>query len=596
MAYLLLLALLVLPVAAYRARPERALGVVLVTLVLVPGTLPYLHLPGALTVHRVVAGTALLGLLQRVRRGQVPRDVLRVPAVARRFALLLGVAGVLGVGFLLAPSDPGSAARAWEALAAQGFVLMVVVALLRCCPSVERALLPLVLAVVASAAVALVERATGASFARAWFRLAPELLGTGPAQVLAERGGHVRVRAAADFTLAFAWGTTAVVPLLLVLASRGRRWLRGALLASSVVVLLALTWTYTRSIVLPAAVAVAVMAGVLRDRLLRYVVAAGAGVVGLVVLASPQLQQDFSVAIDTGSIDVRFARLPVVMSLASAHPYKGIGLAGLSERGIPTTDSSFELLYAETGAIGVAVLAAVLLCGVAAAARPLLSRDHDDRVLGAGLGLGAALLVGSAFVYDTFTTPSSAELFWVLVGGGVVAAERSRALVPVPALGRYGTGLALAGLVLVGLVLRSTGSTSVGRTWQLETLSPAVNTAAAPSYAGLQLQTTLCQVVEQQVRGDVDCRGSEPAPDGSNGRAPGQTLLELRAASSFGLRTLAQQAVVAIRSVPTLEHVELVPRTPERSGIPSGLRTAPAALLALGLALLLPVGGTRPRG
>jgi hypothetical protein len=46
--------------------------------------------------------------------------------------------------------------------------------------------------------------------------------------------------------------------------------------------------------------------------------------------------------------------------------------------------------------------------------------------------------------------------------------------------------------------------------------------------------------------------------------------------------------------VPGLEQVALVSRGPEVRGRPSGLRTAPASLLAFGLVLLLPVPGRRP--
>jgi hypothetical protein len=66
-------------------------------------------------------------------------------------------------------------------------------------------------------------------------------------------------------------------------------------------------------------------------------------------------------------------------------------------------------------------------------------------------------------------------------------------------------------------------------------------------------------------------------------------LLRLQAPNPYLLRQVTLEAIDRIRSVPGLDGVTLVSRGPEVTGRNSGLRTAPASLLAFGLVLLLPV-------
>ncbi|MDX6217812.1 MAG: hypothetical protein QOG99_3396 [Frankiales bacterium] len=591
MALGLLAVVLALTVSAVLLPPGRALAVVLATLVLVPGTLPFPGGPGILTIHRVVVLAALLGLVRRCAVRELPWTVLRPPPVAYRLALLLGVLAVLGVALLQPTTDPGAASRSWEAFVAQLVVLVVVLALVRAAGTLGAGALPLAVAVAVSAAIGVIEHLTQNSYARVWYRLVPSLLTSDPAQVLATRGGHVRVRAAADFTLAFAWGTAACLPLLLAVATLHRGRVRRVLLLSAPVVVLALVWAYSRSVVLPAAIAVVGLAAVSRDRRVQVLTAVALGLGGLLVLDSPNLQRDFSVAVDTGSIDVRLARLPAVAQVAASHPFRGVGLSGLSSLGIPTTDSTYLLGYAEVGAIGVAVLGAVLLAGFGSAGRAVLSGDHAERLLAMAFGGGALLLIVGAVSFDAFTTASTAELFWVLVAFGIALAERSVVMRRRPALKPDARVLGVAALLGLGLLLRTTASSHVAQEWQFETLTPAVNTAGAPTYTGVQLRTSACRLLDERLQRRpglaVDCRA---APDD----APGQTLLRLEAPNSYTLRELTLEAVSAIRSVPGLEQVALVSRGPEVRGRPSGLRTAPASLLAFGLVLLLPVPGRRP--
>lgn len=574
-----------LAAAAALARPQAALGVVLGTLVLVPGSVPLPAGPGALTVHRLVVLAALAGLLRRALLREVPWRVFALPPVASRFVLVAGLLAVVGVGLLQPTTLPAAASRSWVGLAFPLVVLVVVVALARAADRPGAGVTALALAVVGSAVIAVAEHATGSSYTRFWYRAVPELLLSDPAQVLARRGGQVRVRGAADFTLAYAWATAACLPLLVVATTRLRGAARAALLAALPLVLLAVVWTYSRSVVLPMVVAVVlVVLVVVRDRLVQAVTVAVVAVGTALVLATPSLLRDFTVEADRGSIDVRVDRLPAVFDLASGHPFRGLGLSGLASLGVPTTDSSYLLGYAEVGALGLAALVALLLAGCAAAYGGMRAVDRPARAVSVAAGTGALLLVLGALSFDAFTTPSTAELFWVLVALGLVAGERggARPLSGLPVLARVGGVL---GLLVVGLVVRAAAPDHVAQTWQFETLQPYVATALAPSYTGVQLRSTACDVVEADLRGTrsvaMSCR---PLGDG-----PGQGLLRLQARDAAGLRALALREVAVIRRVPTLERLVLVPRGPAEEGTPAALRTAPVWLPVAGLVWLLPV-------
>ena len=577
--------------AAALCRAGTALAVVLATIVLVPGTLPVPGAPGLFTIHRVVVLAALSGLLWRCLRGDVPWAVLRPPPLAYRFAFVLGVLAVVGIALLQPTTNPASAARAWQSLAAQLLLFLTVVALIRASGGPGAAVTPLVLATAAGAAIAVVEHVTGGSYARLWFHAIPQLLGRAEAQELARRDGHLRVRAAGDFTLAYAWTTAAVTPLLVVAAAKVRGRLRTVLLAAIPLVLLAITWTYSRSVTVPLLVVLLVVLLVIRDRPLQLAGAVLLAVGVVVVLAHPSALHSFSPAADQGSIDVRTARLPAVTSIAAAHPFRGVGLSGLTELGFPATDSSYLLGYGEVGAIGLAALLALLLAGCAAAYRGVLGTvgDIPAAVPGAA-GAGALLLLIGAFSFDAFTTTTSAETFWVLVAIGITAADGSRVRVPSLSLSLPARIAVLAGLAAVGVALAVLAPTHRAQTWQFDTLRPYLATVEEPDYTGVQLRTTVCDVIGNDLAGrshvDWTCLRLRTG-------SPGQGLLRLQAPDAAGLRELADRELALVRRIPTENALTLEAMGPARTGTPSALRTAPAWLPMLGLVWLLPVPLTR---
>jgi hypothetical protein len=577
--------------AAYRCRPGTALLIAFACLTLVPGTLPVPGMPGAVTVQRLVLLAAGLGLARRCYRGELPWRVFALPPIALRLLLLVGVLAIVGVGLLESSTDVHAAARAWQGYAAQVMVLVVAVALLRADGRPRRAAIGLAVAVTVAAGIAVLEHLTGQSYARAWFRAVPSLLETDQAQVLAERGGQVRVRAAGDFTLAYAWATAACVPVVLALGVLSRGVRRVALLSAVPLLLLAVVWTFSRSVIAPTLVAVLIVLSRVRGEAVRWGAAAMLTLGGLIVLTNTALQRNFTASVDQGSIDVRVDRLPAVLSLAADHPYKGLGLTGLEPFGFPGTDSSFLLTYAETGVIGLAVLIGVLLAAVGAAGRGARQADPDVRLLGLALGTGAALLVlGGAVSFDAFTTASVAALFWVLVAIGVVLAEQGSAPAPRPDLGRR--LVAIGALCAIGFGARAAAPTNASQTWQFDTLDPYSSVVFAPTYTGVQLRVTLCELLAAEL--PEPPRTCQPIGNADReGQAPGLGLLRLQAADLPSLRADAEQAEQIAHRVRQLTHLRLVPVEPEQVAAPNGLRTAPVWLPLLGSVLLAPLGRRR---
>lgn len=575
--------------AALSLRPGKALIVVLATIVLVPGSLPLPAGPGVLTIHRFVVLAALLGLVWRCALGELPWVVLRPPPLTSRFLVVLGILAVVGVGLAQPTTDLSAAVRGWMGFAAQLMVFVTAVALARSSERPAAGLLALVVVVAIGAGIGVGEHYTGWSYARFWYHGVPELLPTDLGQELARRGGDVRVRVAGDFTLAYSYATAAVLPLFVVAAAltRGRR--RVALMAALPLVLLAVVWTYSRSVIVPAVVVLLVMVVAVRDRVLQIAASAVLSVGAAVVFASPAVQGKFSLAVDQGSIDVRLDRLPAVTALAAQHPFRGFGLSGLAALGFPSTDSSYLLAYADVGMVGLAALVGLLVAACAVSFRGTLTSDPTARLMSLGAATGATVIVLGGLSFDAFTTPAVAELFWVLIALAVVAAEAGPRAVRVHALSLVTRAGVCVGLVALGLGLRLFAPTHVAQSYRFDTLQPDVETLSAPTYTGRELRTTACDAVAADLRGQRTIRMT----CSESGQVPGQGLLRLQAASGAVLEEATLRTRRLIRTLPTLEHVQLEAVGPAERGTPSVMRTAPVWLPLFGALLLLPFPGRR---
>jgi hypothetical protein len=568
------------------ARPGVALGVLVGTVVLVPGSLPLPGGPGFLTVHRLVLLAAAAGLVRRCVLRELPWSVFRVPPLGYRFLLVVGALAVIGIGLVQPSTDAAAATRNWQAFAVQAVFLWVWVALLRATDDPVRGAVALVVASLVAAAIALVERQTGGSYARLWFHTIPDLLASEQAQELAVRGGRVRVRAAADFTLAYAWATAATLPLLLVLGAVYRGGRRFLLLLGLPLLGVAVVLTYSRTVLAPLIVAVLVVAVVLRDRTIRVATASmvGAGLLALVLV--PSIGAQFTQAVDQGSIDVRVDRLPVVAELAAQHAYTGLGYSGLASQGVVVTDTSYLLTYAELGVVGLALFVGLLVAATAVTLSGARSPDPVDRRVAVASGVGAALVLVGTFTFDAFSASAMAETFWLLIALGLVTLDgvttRRRAF-PLGAR----VALVLAALA-AGFVVRAAAPTHVAQTWQYETLRGYTATAFAPTYTGTELRATMCAVIRRTL-------ADRPVTCLAAGLAPGQGTLRLEAPTREALTRDTTAALDAVHSVRQLSRLTLQTRGPAQSGTSTGLRTAPVWLPVLVGLWVLPVPGRRRR-
>lgn len=593
--YVVALGALTLVAVAAFAPPRWALGTLLATLLLVPATLA---IPNGLTplptVGRVVTLAALAALAVRVRHGRL----LAAPGQDAPFAstpvhLALGAwlvaAYLAGVVAATPTTPPATTAYAYVGLLEQAGVFVAVLGLLRVVGDTRWMLRLLAVLLLASVAVALVEHVSGRSFGQTLFAGLPSQAGTDAAHPLEGRLGDVRVRAGAEFALEFGWITAALVPTLTAVWVLARRRLTVTVAAAAALLATAtaIYWSYARSAPVGVGVGLLVLAAGSRHRRALAVALAVAAAVGVAVLLAPSLLDVYQASVAQGSLDVRAQRLPVVLGLVAAHPFTGLGLGGLVPLGLSETDSSYLQAYAETGAVGLAVLLVTLATAVAVAARGLAARDPLARVApAAALGGALALLVGAG-AFDALDVLGSARLFWVLVAVAVAAAEphvgplRAR----LPRLRPTRLALPVAGAALGAVVFALTPRPAAA-SYLLSTLPVSRETGGYdPVTAGRTLVGTACGAArawaaDRPVR--VDCRDTF--------QGAGTATLRIQAASLAGLRRdTGALGAVLVRDA-RLRYLRAAPVQPGRVSRPSWAGTAPAvgAVVGAGAALLLP--------
>jgi hypothetical protein len=560
------------------ARPRLAVAVLLAAVVLVPDTLAIpTGVTSTLTIHLVVTVGALAGLLWRTIAGRTSSAVWRPTAASLALAGYLLVAILIGIAFASGDVVASDALRRALDLVQDVGVLVAVTALVREDGRPAEFVAPIVGVLLASAGIGLIEHVTGDSWGHYLFSRVPSQAGTPAATPLQTRGGGVRVRAGADFSLSYAWVLIALLPLVLVEAarrmSRSIGWTVPAAVAVAAV-LLAVYWSGTRSALVGLVVA-ALVAGALsgRPRLAAVtLVVLAAGVVAVVTL--PAIGQHFSFGIDQGSVDVRDQRIPVILHAVSGRPFTGLGLAGLSSLGLSAVDSAFLLVYGETGALGLAALLAVLVVTVAAVARGLRTSDPQSRLVVACCIAGMLAIVASGLALDSIDLPSVVDVLWVLAGIGLVAAEQAvapaRLLRPVRVVAAAAAAAAVAGGA-AALVAPTHHSAS----YMFLTLSPALDEVPGnPVDAGNTLIDTACGAMEARAAQlsdglDVSCR--DPF------LSQGQGALQLTASSPARITAAVPLLTAAVKraGVPAFELLDV---SPSQAGRATGLVTLPASL------------------
>ncbi|MEX2558069.1 MAG: O-antigen ligase family protein [Actinomycetota bacterium] len=490
-----------LVVAGYLVRTS--IKVALVSLLsitlLLPGTvLAPGSFSGHTTLHRIVLGIFVLNILRKIALRQIPASVLRPTRLTVALAAWVVVTFTMGVALADPAISVGFSMYLWIFVVDYAMFFYFVVAAIRAINDpwwFARAIVGLM---VVSAGIVVYEHYAAVSVGR-W--LSELIRGSGYLGVhqLRTRGGEIRARAGFEFALAYAWAATALVPLVIVVATRTRHWM---VRFAPALVVLSVAWTYTRS----AYVGVAA-AGLLLlltsgfDRRVSGFVLAGVAVVGLAVSVTPILNRTFSSPEGSGSAEIRAERLPLVLSSAAEHPYFGRGLSSTVEQGIRTTDSSFLLVYAEMGVVGLTGITLLILATICFVA-PAIRAPPPDRLLGAAAFCGVVLGGASGAFLDVFNVSGSARTFWAVAALGVVVGERAGVRWPV-AKGRRLLSRAWIPAVAVagGFLLIANTAPRAAAVIRFTTRSANVEAVAQGSseFIGTMLINTACEIFETRV-------------------------------------------------------------------------------------------------
>lgn len=564
-----------------------AFALFVASLVLVPDTLRFPYGPSVyLVLVRVLPLCFLAGLILRSGRGELARHAFRPTGAHLGLIVFAGIAWVLGV-MAARPDIPADFSRGpWLQVLDQIVVLVAATAAIRTLGSL-RAARSLGSVIAAAAAIAVYEATSRHGYAEWIFRRLPEQQEFNGGR-LESRGGEVRPRVAARFSLAFAWQLTMALPVVVSVAHHARRV---AQLVGVPLVLAALVATSTRSAYLGVVVALVLLAVLSGQRRIMVGIAVALVVGFAVVAGSGSLDRSFNTPEVAGSTDTRVTRAPLVLDIPSDHPLTGEGYGALQAQGLIGTDSSWLQLYAELGAIGVAALALALVLALATISPGFEGTDPraPQRLLAAACWSGVAVAFIGAASLDLFTGPQTSLVVWLLVALGVTASEELGILDPSPLdqLARRAIVPAIGLLcgVLVFVAAPRTSSISA----DLQALPPAADAIATGSnqFVARTVAETACSVSEAAASSH-DVAVSCFLPFGELGgaarlRLSGPSVGEVRDAGRAVLQAL-QQRVPSAR-------VERVAQTSH--GRPGWVTTAPVTGAAIGIALALLVPGRR---
>jgi hypothetical protein len=585
---LLAAATLVLAAVAARASHRAAFTLLFASIVLIPASLslPTAGVTSLLTVHRVVALGALVGIVWRHRR----RDLWRASPTA--FAFLVYLAIVLVTGIMLAPMvlNINDQITTYLGFVEQAVVLVTCTALVRLDPEPAWFIKPLAGVLVISAVIGAVEHVTGDSWSHWLFRFAPSEQGNAAAAELAHRAGTVRVRAGNDYPLGFAWVAAALLPIFFVVAVRLPRWRVLALIGGSSVVIASIYWSFARSAIVGLIVGVVVLGVLARDRRITALVVVAAALSLAAFVAAPELSHHFSSSIDQGSVDVRQQRIPVVLSAVADHPWTGLGLTGLQTLGLQGVDATYLLTYGVTGTIGLAGLLGLLAVGLFGVGRGVLAPRGESRLAAAALTAGVLTLIAAGTAFDSMSLNGTADVLWVFVAIGTVLAERNVGPVtfrPTPSL--LPPVVAFAALAGIGLFFAA--PTSYSRQVQFSTL-PITQEAADynPVQPGDTLVNTVCGAARAQAEAlpgvTLTCRDLFTAP--------GLGELRVQASSVHAVDNALTHVGDAIRRA-GVRSITPVPETPLTAGLPTAARTSPVWVPVLAVMLLFAWSGVATR-
>ncbi|MDX6286222.1 MAG: hypothetical protein QOG53_1707 [Frankiales bacterium] len=591
----------VVAIITFRASIRTGLVVLVATVLFIPSLLV---VPGAgtsiVTVQRIAMVALLLNLVRRVRASELPGRIFEVTPIHAVFLLFLATSFVLGVGLAQPLVSITDASHVWANFLDEFVFFVVALAAIRAIGDIRFIIRAFAALLVTSAVIAVGEHATGQSWARMFFSGADKGATTASA-ALQQRGDQTRVRVASGFSLAYAWLAVSFVPLLLVAAVRTlRRW--WLVVPGLALVVVAVYWTHSRSAALPLVVAVVALAALARDRRLAAVSAGAAVLMLLAYFSSASIANNLSVAIDQGSVDVRFQRIPAITSFVATHALTGLGLTGVADLGFSAVDSAYLLVYGDIGIIGLTMLVLLYATIIAVVGRGLFATDLDQRLIAAASLLGVVTLIGAGFLYDAITQLDDQRILYLLAALGVVVAEQSVGAprwFAIPTPSRI-TAIAIA--IGGGILVNVAAPTHVAQTFAFTTLSPYTQVVNSPDNTGRTLIGTVCNTVAvgQFARGSTQltCRDPNEGQEQQLAVAgPGQGELRVQAPDITTARATLLDLVRTVRAIPRMENFRLTAATTGPvSGKATAARTAPVWLpMLVGFAALMLPGEPRKR-
>jgi hypothetical protein len=329
------------------------------------------------------------------------------------------------------------------------------------------------------------------------------------------------------------------------------------------------------------------MALVARERRATWLALGAISAGAVAVLVHPEFLTHVSREVDTGSINVRFERVAPILGRVAAHPFRGLGLGNLVQSGFTTTDNAYLLEYTEVGAVGVAMLAVVLLVALSQCARALLAASDDDRLIAGACVAAVVAYIASTVFYDAFTLLQGPLLLWLAVAVGTVAAERSVGAARMPRPQVAWLVAAAAASVGVGFAVARLTPTLVAQDALFTTMPAASQVPLGdPILPGDILVATVCDAARVQTHLDPDVRlecRPEPA-------ATGYGRLRVEGPSTAQVVAAATEIQTTMRDRVDDRAFRLFPLAAPSRGRSSVLVTAPAWLPigVVGLVVLVP--------
>jgi hypothetical protein len=512
------------------------------------------------------------------------------------FLAMLAATFIVGVVLAQTTVSVTDSSHIWANYFGEFVVFMVVLAAIRAIGDTMFVARALAVLLAISAGIAIIEHFTGGSYARLLFKHSGQA-STGPANVLQQRGGQVRVRVASSYSLAYAWLAASLVPIFLVaLLSKFRRW--WVVGAGLFLVLLAIYWTRSRSMAVALLVCMVALPVLARTRRVVHFSVATVILMVAAYATSSSISNTLSASADLGSINVRFARIPSIAAFVAPHAWGGLGFTGVADLGFQAVDSSYILLYGDVGVIGLTMFLLLYATGITVSGRAILSKDPRQRLIAAGATLGVLTLVGAGFAYDSTTQLDDQYLLWTLVALAMVAAEQSMRPLRWFAVPTIPRALAVVGATAVGFFIYVAAPTHVATTFTFTTLSPMNEQLTDPADIGTILIKTVCNVAAQDAyaQDSVHMTCQDPnaglAPlaiaQGQTQGGPGQGVLRIQAKDKESGLAVLNSFTSAAHSVRQLHDLRLHVTAPMKFGRPTPLRTAPLWLpLAVGTAAIL---------